>query len=223
MTTFPRPTAAPGSVTDTLIRRLCEDLRPADPGRAGQWLRPAVLAALGITVLAVLGMLGLRPDLPTAIDDPVFWLKLGTTIWCAAAAALGLDQLATPGAGTPRWTPILLMPLALLGTATLVQHAAVPAGAGFWLGQSWRRCSLSIFLLSLPPLGLLLHALRRQAPTRRRRTGLAAGVVAGGLAAATYSLSCGETSAGFVLLWYGLGVAGAALTGWIFGPPLLRW
>ena len=65
--------------------------------------------------------------------------------------------------------------------------------------------------------------LRAMAPTQPRLAGLAAGLVAGGGAAAIYSLSCAETSLTFLSSWYLLAVILVALAGFLLGPRLLRW
>jgi len=92
-----------------------------------------------------------------------------------------------------------------------------------WLGASWKICSRNVFLLAIPIFGGLLWSFRRLAPTRLRAAGATAGLTAGAWAATLYCLHCPEVSAIFVLTWYSLGIALAALTGAMLGPKLLRW
>jgi hypothetical protein len=80
-----------------------------------------------------------------------------------------------------------------------------------------------VLLLSLPALAAALWALRGLAPTRPRAAGLAAGLLAGGLGAAGYALSCTELSPAFVAVWYSLGIALAGGLGASLGPWALRW
>jgi len=78
-------------------------------------------------------------------------------------------------------------------------------------------------ILSLPALAGALWALRGLAPTRPRAAGLAAGLLAGGLGAFGYALSCTELSPAFVAIWYSLGIALAGALGAALGPRILRW
>jgi hypothetical protein len=80
-----------------------------------------------------------------------------------------------------------------------------------------------IFALAAPVYLALVWSLRRLAPTRLARTGAAAGLLAGGLAAAVYGLYCQESTAPFVATWYTLGVGACAAVGAGLGRWLLRW
>jgi hypothetical protein len=53
--------------------------------------------------------------------------------------------------------------------------------------------------------------------------GAAAGLVAGSAAAFIYAISCDESSAAFVLLFYGLGIAVPTAMGGVIGARVLRW
>jgi hypothetical protein len=70
---------------------------------------------------------------------------------------------------------------------------------------------------------MLIGAIRGLAPVRLRLAGAAAGLTAGGLAAAIYSLHCPESAAPFVAIWYTLGILLPAAVGAVAGPRLLRW
>jgi hypothetical protein len=72
-------------------------------------------------------------------------------------------------------------------------------------------------------LAAALWALRGLAPTRPRAAGGAAGLLAGAVGAAGYSLACPEASPGFVAAWYTLGIALTGGLGALLGPRLLRW
>jgi hypothetical protein len=91
------------------------------------------------------------------------------------------------------------------------------------LGHSWASCPTNVLLLALPTLAGALWALRGLAPTRPRAAGLAAGLLAGGIGAFGYALSCTELSAAFVAVWYSLGIGLAGGLGALLGPWLLRW
>lgn len=91
------------------------------------------------------------------------------------------------------------------------------------MGASWWQCPLYVSLLSVPVHFGLVRSLSRLAPTRLGTTGGVAGLVAGATSASIYALHCAETSPGFVMVWYSLGLALAALLGAAAGPRLLRW
>jgi hypothetical protein len=80
-----------------------------------------------------------------------------------------------------------------------------------------------ILLLSAPIYAALVAVLRTLAPIDLARTGAAAGLAAGGLAATLYGLHCPEQGAAFVATWYSLGIAAATAGGALAGRWLLRW
>lgn len=209
--------------TDFLIDHLTRDLLPVRHSQGDRPLLTPVLAGVAVTGLAVLGALGLRADFAEAVHGPLFWIKLGAMAWVAAGALLTVYRLGIPGSASPSWALTLAPPLTVLLAIALAEWSTGSGGVSFWLGTSWRRCSIRIALLAVPSMALLLRAVARLAPTQAPQAGLATGLAAGALAAAVYSLSCGETSAGFVLVWYGLGVGTPALLGAALGPWLLRW
>lgn len=120
---------------------------------------------------------------------------------------------------------MLVLPLALLAAVALSELVRTPVDGWepLWLGQSWTKCSMLVAGLSIPIFIGLLWSFRQLAPTRLRLTGAAAGLASGACAATLYGLHCPEASALFVLTWYTLGMAMAALAGAFLGPRLLRW
>ncbi len=211
--------------TEELIRKLSSDLQPVPPRAIERRLGGAVTVGVLVTLALVIAGLGLRPDLAVAITGGMFWLKLGYTA-SIGLGALGLTaQLARPE--TSRIAPLkwLLIPIALLTAVALAQLLEMPpAGWGhLWMGRSWKLCPILIFGLAIPIYLGLIVAFRRFAPSRLAATGAVAGLASGGLAAAIYCLHCPEASALFVLTWYTLGMALAALAGALAGTRLLRW
>jgi hypothetical protein len=91
------------------------------------------------------------------------------------------------------------------------------------LGSSWLKCPPSVLALSLPALAAVLWAVRGMAPTQPRTAGFAAGLLAGGVGAFGYALSCPEESPAFVAVWYSLGIVLTGAVGAALGPRLLRW
>jgi hypothetical protein len=95
--------------------------------------------------------------------------------------------------------------------------------APLWLGSSWQECPLRILLLSVPIIAGACCAIRRQAPLRLRATGAIAGLVSGSIAATVYAIACTENGAGFVFVWYSLGIGLSAGLGALIGPRAVRW
>ncbi len=212
-------------MTDDLIDRLSHDLEPARGGGVGR--RLAVAAGVG-GAAAGLGMvllLGLRPDMPQALETRMFWVKLGYT---GALGALGLwavERLSRPAGDPARRLPWLVLPLAAMAAMAVLQLGFAPSEMrrSLLMGASASVCSWNIALTAVPVFVGLIWAMRGLAPTRLRLAGATAGLAAGGFGAAIYALHCPEVAAPFVAVWYTLGVVTPAAVGALVGPRLLRW
>ena len=211
--------------TESLIATLAADLRPVRPGAGEKTLRLAVGGGGLLMVTLFVTTFSLRPDFADAIRGFSFWMKLGYTLAIASIGWIAMNPVWRPGAGPTHWARLLAPPIGLL--------AAIAAGDwqmtlpqnfhAFWFGSSWWQCPLRITFLALPTAAAAFYAFSRLAPTDEQQAGTAIGLLAGGTAALLYCLSCGETSAGFVLVWYTLGIAIPTLLGRLAGPWLLRW
>ena len=210
--------------TEDLIERLAAEVTEV---RAGDLLRRVLVAtAIGttVTLIAVL-VWGVRPDFAVAVSGASFWVKALFTLGIASFALLAVERVGRPGVRVRRRFALLAIPFAFILVLAWIElwRAAPIERVAIWLGHTWASCPFSIAALSLPPLAMLLHALRRLAPTRPGVAGLAAGTLSGGLAATAYGLHCPETSAAFVATWYALGIVLSAALGAIAGTRLLRW
>ena len=211
--------------SDDLIASLAQDLRPVPRHALGLRLALGLVGGALVTLAAVIGWLGLRPDLALAMHGSTFWLKWAYTISLAVCATVAASRLARPDGrvGASLW----LMAVPVLGLAVIAafELAAAPSAQwlAMWLGASWTICSRNVFLLALPIFAGLAWSFRRLAPMRLALAGTSAGMAAGAWGATLYCLHCPETSALFVLTWYSLGMLGAALVGRLAGPRLLRW
>ena len=190
--------------------------------------RLALATATGLlaSVVLMLGLLGVRSDLPRAVTDPMFWVKVGFAGLLVVAGLVATWRLGRPGVRLGRLPPsTTAMPVLLLWllAITSLSQATPAQRATLLLGETWSSCAFLIALLSAPLLASTLWAMRGMAPTRLRLAGAAAGLFAGSFAALVYSLHCPEMSAPFIALWYLLGVSiPTALGAWL-GPRLLRW
>ncbi len=210
--------------TEDLIERLATQTTEV---RAGDLLRRLLVAAgigTSVTLIAVV-LYGLRPDLDVAVWGAPFWVKAAFTVGIAVFALPVVERVGRPGSRVRLRFALLAIPFAfILALASIELSRAPPVErVAIWLGHSWSSCPVSIAALSLPPLAMLLLALRRLAPTRPSVAGLAAGTLSGGLAATAYALHCPETSAAFIATWYALGILMSAALGAIAGARLLRW
>lgn len=213
--------------TDALLAALAADAAPGPrlSRRIALRLAPALaLALIGIVAFVAL-TLGMRPDVPgnlvTATAAKTL-LPLAVAVACLAVVL----RLSRPAAVLPRRSGLAGAGLAGVAAALALWGLATTAPAD-WLaaatGASIPVCLLMIPALSLLPLAALLLALREGASTDPARSGLWAGLAAGGVAAAAYSLHCTEDSPLFYLPWYGLGILLSARLGRLAGQRFLRW
>lgn len=208
--------------TEDLIDALAAGIEPVRPAR----LNPLMLgAAAAAAVVSVVLLLGLRPDLGTAMGGAALWLKAGYTIGVAAAALWLVTRLGRPGLalGFSGWSVVAVIVLA--GLAGAIELLLTPAEARMdaWLGQTWRACGVNILKISAFTAPLVFLAARRMAPTRPMAAGAAAGLLTGAVAATAYGLHCPEATAAFVATWYTLGMLAAAGLGAVIGRFALRW
>ncbi len=210
--------------TNDLINMLAVNAGPMEPAASRRFLFMLGWGGFGAALLMAM-LLGVREDLAAASLLPMFWLKLAFPVSLAVAAFFAADRLARPGAALGRVPAALLAPVAviwLIGAATLL---GAPAGdrEALLFGETWQDCPLFIVVLSLPVMAGSFWAMRGLAPTRLPLAGAAAGLLAGAVGAAVYSLHCPEMAAPFLGTWYLLGMLIPATAGALLAPLLLRW
>jgi hypothetical protein len=211
--------------TEDLIDRLSEELKPAPQRALVVRLGAAALIGSAAALLAMLALIGLRPDIAVAVREGSFWMKAAYTSGLAVAGFLLVERVSRPGqSGGGNWL-IALAIVALAAGLGVWELVRAPSGLRptVLMGHSWSTCMTSIAALSLPGLFALLWAMRSLAPTRLRLAGLAAGLLAGGLGATVYGLSCVESTAAFMAAWYSLGILAVGALGAMAGPRVLRW
>jgi hypothetical protein len=211
--------------TDELIDRLTGELAPTSRGTV-----PATLAlgvGLGALVSFVLmwSVLGIRPDLATALDTSAYWMKFAYTLSLGLIAFWTAERLARPGARPSLPMRLLLVPLAVLVVLAFVRMQGVSHAERMHLmmGASSRLCPWLIALLSLPLFAGAFWAMRKLAPTRLVMSGAMAGILAGAFGAWIYAFHCDESAAPFVAIWYTLGIAAVGALGGLLGKFALRW
>lgn len=210
--------------TDDLVHALVADHHAAQTS-IGRQLALAIAIGFAISAAAFWVTLGPRPDIEAAALTVRFDLKIMEALLLAATAVALVLRLAQPGAGTSLQKVVLAAAPALLAITVIAELLVVPADQ--WqaklVGSNSLVCLTAIPLLSLPLLAALLLALRHGAPTSRGAAGAAAGLVAGGLAAALYAMQCTDDSPLFVATWYSIAIGVVTVFGAVLGRRLLRW
>jgi len=210
--------------TDQLIRTLAADnAHRARP--VGLVLALALLVAAPVSLALFFAMLGIRPDVSSAMRNPFFDLKFVVTLALAfSAIAVGL-HLSRPEASLRGWSLLLLIPVGFLvagigGEMMLPQRLPMLTRL---VGSNSKICVGAIPLISLPLLAAALVGLRHGAPTRPAVTGAVAGLLASGLAATLYAAHCTDDSPLFVATWYSLATALVTVVGALAGRKVLQY
>ncbi|GLK78651.1 NrsF family protein [Methylopila turkensis] len=210
--------------TDQLIGALAQDAA-TPPVRLTRALALATLASVVVAGVVFMIELGPRPDVIASLGTLRFPFKfVVTTAFAAAAAALVL-RLSRPAAATGPAKAALGAALTLLalGVAAELNMTPEASWATRLIGRNAMTCLTYVPLIAAAPLGLLLVALRRGAPSSPAAAGAAAGLLAGAIAATFYAAHCPDDSPLFVAVWYSIAIAIVAGVGAVLGRRLLRW
>src|SRR4051794_8398431 len=210
--------------TDQLIRTLAADnVHRARP--VGFALMLALLAAAPVSLLMFFTELGVRPDVMTAMRNPLFDLKFAVTLALAISGVAVSLHLSRPEASLRGFGWWLLVPAGLLvagigGEMMMPQRA--PAMTRL-VGSNSRICMTAIPAMSLPLLAGALIGLRHGAPARPAVAGAIAGLLSAGLAATLYASHCTDDSPLFVAAWDTIATALVTAIGALAGAKLLRY
>lgn len=185
----------------------------------------ATAAGVAVSLVLVLTLWGLNPELNSLAHTQAFWVKVVWLVLTCTFAAPVVMHLARPGVAAGRGVRGIAAALLGMAMLALAQVATVDADTGMqlMLGGSWQICSASIAALSVPLLAALLWMLRGMAPTRPALAGASAGLMAGAMSGLVYSLHCPETAYAFLAVWYVAGMAVMTGVGALLGSRLLRW
>jgi len=210
--------------TDQLIRTLAADnAHRARP--VGVMLALALLAAAPVSLALFFTILGVRPDVGTAMRDPFFDLKFVVTLALAISAIAISLHLSRPEALLRGWSLLLLIPVGML-VAGIGSEMMLPQRLPMLtrlIGHNAKTCLSSIPLISLPLLAAALVALRHGAPARPAIAGAIAGLLSAGLAATLYAAHCTDDSPLFVATWYTLAAALVTAIGALLGNKVLQY
>jgi hypothetical protein len=211
--------------TPEFIKRLAADLTPVSPDQTRTDVLLGLAAGGVTTLVAVVLVFGVQPNLFSFQRGGAMAMKAAYALTLAAIAGASLWPLLRPDRAANRLWRLIVVPVLVLGAVAVIQLGVAPRGhvRDLLLGTSWQACPVRVAVLSVPIFAGLCWAIRRQAPTRLRSAGAAAGLLSGSAAATLYALACTESGAGFVLIWYTLGIAVSTGVGALIGPRVLRW
>ena len=211
--------------TDDLINFLGTNVEPVKSGQ----VRNTLLASLAVGAVAALCLMLVILGTPDgAFGGEHLGLKflgLVFTLGLVIAGTSFLLRAARPG--TPGRKPLVVIGLlffALLSAGVVTLGLSYPAvSSEIVFGPQWAACLICIPLFAFAPFASFIWALRKEAPTSPAWTGAVAGLVAGALGAAAFTLHHPAGSIPFIVLWYGGPIVACTVVGAILGPRLLRW
>ena len=211
--------------TDDLVKLLATGVQPVAAGVTRRRLLQGLAASLPVSVLILLTVFGVRPDLAQATHLAMFWVKLALPVFMALAGLHAVLALARPGRRAPATLPLVAAALAMIWllAAQALAGATPEERLPLLLGMSWSQCPFNITLLSAPMLIAGLWVMRGLAPTRPALAGAATGLFAAGTGTMVYVMHCPEMAAPFLATWYVIGMAIPVVAGALLGPRLLRW
>ena len=209
--------------TNDLISLLAEDT-PVTM-RLGRRMTLALLIGTVASVGLLLSTIGMRHNMADAIETARVLFKIGVTLVLAIAASSLVFRIGRPGVPLLMRVLALVIPLILVIGAISMEMMMTPSNswAARMVGNHAPFCIFFIPILSIAPLTGFMIALRNGAPENPGLAGAAAGLAAGGIAAAIYAWHCPDDSPFFVATWYTIGIAIVTLIGYVIGRRLLRW
>ncbi|WP_454684830.1 DUF1109 domain-containing protein [Ancylobacter moscoviensis] len=209
--------------TDELVGSLAREAGRSGLGRVSlaAAIAAAVIAAVPASLALVLALVGARADLSAVLGSWIFLFKVTAMLLLASGAVSLVRAAATPGIA-PKPVVMLAPAVLFLIVSALLDSSGLPL-AGVRLPFSVLLCVAAIVLASLPGLVLILIVMRRGIPTRLRRAGFFAGLLAGAIGALAYTIACVNDGAAFVALWYIMAIGIVGGIGAAIGPRSLAW
>jgi hypothetical protein len=210
--------------TDDLIVQLARGVTPVTPlpppsVRLARWV-----AGMFVVGAAGVSLLGPRPDLPDALREPVYAIRLVITLASALLAASAAFALTIPGAERSRAQRVL--PLAAVSGWALFLAVLVITGGDavarvLAFPVNWP-CGYKILGFSLVSGGALFVGLRRGAPLEPTWTACLAALAATAFAAVATQLVCPVDDPAHQLVGHVLPVVVLMTIGAALGSGVLR-
>ncbi len=208
--------------TNELINVLAEDNGPARRDSLFLKLAVAALVGLGVGVLLVVFIEGVRPDFTQNATQVA--LKATFSAVFAAAALPIAARLARPGRSVGVWVvAAFAIGLVCVLVSGFMMMPPVENELGGLVGGVVPIAFLIIPALATPAAIVIFSWYKRNAPTRLALAGASVGAMSGGLGAMAYALVCPVDDMGFVSVWYGAAIVLCTAVGALVGPRILRW
>jgi hypothetical protein len=206
--------------TDELINVLAQ----TPPARRPMRLGFAALVMTVLSALATIAVLGLRPELVAVQPPASFWMK---TMLLAATLAVSLLALIDSSKPLPRismrWpvTAVVVLAAACVGREWLTTdyHQIL----AFFRTPNFPSCLICVTLYGSFGIIALSVLMSHYAPADSKRCAGLIGLAAAAAGALGYSIHCPFDSPTFVVVAYGLPMAGLWLLGRLTLPRHLQW
>jgi hypothetical protein len=210
--------------SDNLIADLVGQLEPVRPLGFARGLAYA-LAAAALSVVAIVGLFGLRPDLAVGRFDPMHIVSSGLFLMLGIAASATVVMMSRPRVGIAHdgWTWVAattaLLPVA--GVAVAISRSAdvfsaQSVGHGIECFATGGAGAVLVF-------AALTAWLRKGAPTSPDLAGLLTGIAAGSFGIFAFGLHCADNDIVHIGLWHSAVVLVMAGLGRALVPALVRW
>lgn len=186
----------------------------------------AFVGGLAVSAIAMHVLMGVRWEMAQDAGDAMFWVKFAYVGVLAVASTAFALRIGRPGVAAGRAPWVILATFVVLWAIAALALGRAPseaARAALVFGTTWQQCAKNIAILATPVFVAMVFIMRGLAPTELRLAGGAAGLAAGTVGAAVYSIHCPELAAPFLGIWYVLGMAIPTVIGALVGPRLLRW
>lgn len=218
-----RNVAAQPSGTDDLVRSLASEAGRSDSRHISLAvaLPASAVAALPVSLMVVLMLIGARSDLLSILGSWIFLFKVAAMLLLAGGGLFLVRDAAIPG-NVPKPLFALAPAVLFLVMSAMIDDSGLPL-SGARPPFSVFICVGTIVLASLPALAPVLVVMRCGIPTRLRHAGFFAGLLAGAIGALAYTVACVNDGAVFVSLWYTSALLIVAVIGAAVGPRSLAW
>ena len=113
-------------MTDELIARLVDDLKPVPANALLKVLGLAAAAGLFLSAVAMIVWFGLRPDLAEAAGTAGFWVKFAYTFALGSLGAWAASRVARPGEGGGLQLRLVAGVVVLMAVAAIITYVAAP-------------------------------------------------------------------------------------------------
>jgi hypothetical protein len=209
--------------TNELITFLSEGAGKVQTDYIEGIFKRSMLFSIGITLILVCSLLGVRSDILSALWQPMFW---GKFIFFGVLALFFYYVLRVLARPMGRMNKTLWILLGFLGLVWFGFLYPLMRDVGAWLNLftgTWRVCTINIVGLSIPVALVWIYTLKKCAPVHLGRVGAFLGGISGSLAAFIYGLHCPEMASSFIGFWYVLAIVISSLFGLVYGRYILRW